>query len=194
MKIGLFFGTYNPIHVGHMVIANYMVEYTDLDRLWIIVTPHNPFKEKKTLLADYHRLQLVKIAIGDDLRFKASDIEFNLPQPNYTVHTLTYLKEAHPDDEFVLVMGADNLTHFKKWKNYEEILEKYEIYVYPRIEGADFGDDLMSHPKISLHKAPVVQISSSFIRKSIKEKKDVRHYMSKDVYMYIDEMHFYEKV
>ncbi len=193
MKIGLFFGTYNPIHVGHMVIANYMVEYTDLDRIWIVVTPHNPFKEKKSMLADYHRLQLVKVAIGDDIRFKASDIEFNLPQPNYTIHTLTYLKEKHPDNDFVVVMGADNLTHFKKWKNHEEILENHEVYVYPRVEG-EISHDLLSHPKISLHEAPVMQVSSSFVRKAIGEKKDVRYYLTKDVYEYITEMHFYENV
>lgn len=193
MKIGLFFGTYNPIHVGHMVIANYMVEYTDLDRIWIVVTPHNPFKEKKSLLADYHRLQLVKIAIGDDNRFKASEIEFNLPQPNYTIHTLTYLKEKYPEDDFVLVMGADNLNHFKKWKNYGEILENHEVYVYPRIEGGDF-DDLDQHPKVSFHDAPIMQVSSSFLRKAIRQKKDVRHYLPKEVHEYISEMHFYEKV
>jgi len=193
MKIGLFFGTYNPIHIGHMVIANYMVEYSDLDKIWIVVTPHNPFKEKKSMLADYHRLQLVKVAIGDDIRFYASDIEFNLPQPNYTIHTLTYLTEKYPENEYVLVMGADNLSHFKKWKNYEEILDKYEIYIYPRVEGKDFGD-LLNHSKISLHKAPIMQISSSFVRESIKNKKDVRHYLSKDVHEYIKEMHFYEKV
>jgi nicotinate-nucleotide adenylyltransferase len=193
MKIGLFFGTYNPIHVGHMVIANYMVEFTDLDKLWIVVTPHNPFKEKKSMLADYHRLQLVKIAIGDDNRFKASDIEFNLPQPNYTVHTLAYLKEQYPDNDFVLVMGADNLSHFKKWKNYEEILDKYQVYVYPRVEG-QVQLELVNHPKVSFYQAPVMQVSSSFIRKSIADKKDVRYYLPKDVSEYINEMHFYEKV
>lgn len=193
MKVGLFFGTYNPIHVGHMVIANYMVEFTDLDRIWIVVTPHNPFKEKKAMLADYHRLQLVKVAIGDDIRFKASDIEFNLPQPNYTIDTLTYLKEQYPENEYVLIMGADNLSHFKKWKNWEEILAQYKVYVYPRIEGSDF-DDLTEHSAVSFHDAPIMQVSSSFIRKAIKDKKDVRHYMPKDVFEYIQEMHFYEKV
>lgn len=145
------------------------------------------------MLADYHRLQLVKIAIGDDNRFKASDIEFNLPQPNYTVHTLAYLKEQHPENEFVLVMGADNLSHFKKWKNYEEILDKYEVYVYPRVEG-QVQEELVNHPKVSFYQAPVIQISSSFIRKSIADKKDVRYYLTKDVSDYISEMHFYEKV
>ncbi|MEQ8324064.1 MAG: nicotinate (nicotinamide) nucleotide adenylyltransferase [Vicingaceae bacterium] len=193
MRIGLFFGTYNPIHVGHMVIANYMVEYTDLDRIWIVVTPHNPFKEKKTLLADYHRLQLVNIAIGDDIRFKGSDIEFKLPQPNYTVHTLAYLKEKYPENEYVLVMGADNLTHFHRWKNYEKILEEHDLFVYPRVEGV-VTEELMHHPRVFFHQAPIMQISSSFIRKAIVAKKDVRHYLSKSVFEYISEMHFYEKV
>ena len=175
-----------------MVIANYMVEYTKLDQIWIIVTPQNPFKEKQSMLPDYHRLQLVRIAIGDDNRFKASDIEFNLPQPNYTIHTLTYLKEKYSDDEFVLIMGADNLTHFKKWKNYEDILENHNIYVYPRFDGTDYGD-LIRHKRVSLYEAPIIQISSSFVRRAISQKKDVRHYLPKDVHEYISEMHFYEK-
>lgn len=191
MKIGLFFGTYNPIHVGHMVIANYMVEFTDLDRIWIVVTPHNPFKEKKSMLDDIHRLRLVRIAIEDDIRFKASDIEFNLPQPSYTIHTLTYLIEKNPEHEYVLIMGADNLSHFHKWKNHEAILGKYEIYVYPRLEG-EVPDVLMNHPKIKMFDAPIMKISSSFIRKAIARKKDVRHYLPKDVHQYIEEMHFYE--
>lgn len=193
MRIGLFFGTYNPIHVGHMVIANYMVEFTDLDRIWIVVTPQNPFKEKQSMLADYHRLQLVRVAIGDDNRFKASDIEFNLPQPNYTIHTLTYLKEKYPENEYVLVMGADNLKHFHKWKNWEEILLDHDLFVYPRVEGNNVGE-LLQHPRVHFHEAPIMQISSSFIREAISQKKDVRHYLSKEVYEYITEMHFYEKV
>ena len=128
-----------------MVIANYMVEYTDLDKIWIVVTPHNPFKEKKSMLDDYHRLQLVRIAFEDDQRFKASDIEFNLPQPNYTIHTLAYLKEKHPENEFVLIMGEDNLTHFNKWKNHEEILRDHKLFVYPRIEG-NAPSEMINHP------------------------------------------------
>jgi len=193
VKIGLFFGTYNPIHVGHMVIANYMVEFTDLDQLWIIVTPHNPFKEKKSMLADYHRLQLVRIAFEGDNRFKASNIEFNLPQPNYTIHTLTYLKEKYPENDFVLIMGEDNLDHFHKWKNHESILEEHKLYVYPRIEGST-PPELVNHPSVYIFDAPIMKISSSFIRKALANKKDVRHYLSKDVFQYIDEMHFYEKV
>lgn len=193
MKIGLFFGTYNPIHAGHMIIANYMAEFTDLDRVWVVVTPHNPFKEKKSMLADHHRMQLVRRAIGDDNRFRAIDVEFNLPQPNYTIHTLTYLGEKYPEHDFVLVMGADNLSHFPKWKNYQQILDNHQVYVYPRVEEKEFGE-LLNHPRISLFPAPMIQISSSFIRKAIADKKDIRHYLPKDVYEYIREMHFYEKV
>ncbi len=189
MKIGLFFGTYNPIHVGHMVIANYMVEFTDLEKIWIVVTPHNPFKVKKSMLQDYHRLRLVNLAIEDDNRFKASDIEFKLPQPNYTIDTLTYLKESHPDYEFVLIMGADNLHHFHKWKNHEQILADHELYVYPR----DSFDELplKDHKQVKFCDAPIMRISSSFIRKAISEGKDVRHYMPKSVSDYVQEMHFY---
>ena len=126
MKIGLFFGTYNPVHVGHMVIANYMVEFTDLDQIWMVVTPQNPFKQKESMLQDFDRLHLVKLAIGDDLRIRASDIEFKLPQPNYTATTLVYLKEKFPQHDFALIMGADNLNHFHKWKNHDEILKNHQ--------------------------------------------------------------------
>ena len=131
MKIGLFFGTYNPVHIGHMVIANYMVEYTDMDQLWMVVTPQNPFKQKESMLKDFDRLHLVNLAIGDDLRLRGSDIEFRLPQPNYTSDSLAYLKEKFPEHEFALIMGADNLNSFHKWKNHDYILEHHEIYVYP---------------------------------------------------------------
>jgi nicotinate-nucleotide adenylyltransferase len=191
MKIGLFFGSFNPVHVGHMVLANYMLEFTDLDRVWFIISPHNPLKDKKTLLAEHHRLQLASIAIGDNTKIKASDIEFKLPQPSYTITTLTYLKEKHPADEFVLIMGEDNLTNFHKWKNYEEILKNYEIYVYPRAKSE--ACDLQKHPKVKLVAAPIIEISSTEIRKAIKEKKDVRYMLSPAVWEYIKEMHFYER-
>src|SRR6187401_951482 len=131
MKVGLFFGSFNPIHIGHMAIANYMLEFTDLKNIWFVVTPHNPLKEKKTLLADNHRLRLVREAIGYYTKFKASNIEFKLPQPSYTINTLTYLKEKYPKNDFALIIGSDNLQTFDKWKNYEEILNGYDIYVYP---------------------------------------------------------------
>ena len=143
------------------------------------------------MLDDYHRLQLVRIAFEDDIRFKASDIEFNLPQPNYTIDTLTYLKEKYPDHQFVLIMGEDNLEHFHKWKNHDEILKSHQIYVYPRIEG-NAPSELKNHSSVFFYDAPVMKISSSFIRKALADKKDVRHYLSKDVFQYIEEMHFYE--
>lgn len=191
MKIGLFFGTYNPVHIGHMVIANYMVEFTDMDQLWMVVTPQNPFKQKESMLADYDRLHLVNLAIGDDLRIKASDIEFKLPQPNFTANSLIYLKEKFPMHEFALIMGADNLNSFHKWKNHEEILKNHEIYVYPRLESNE-GGELRKHFKVTYAEAPIMKISSSFIRQAIKEGKNVNHYMPSRVAEYVEEMNFYK--
>jgi nicotinate-nucleotide adenylyltransferase len=193
MKVGLFFGTYNPVHVGHMVIANYMAEFTDLDQVWMVVTPHNPFKEKASMLRDYDRLHLVRLAIGDNLKIKASNIEFDLPQPNYTIDTLTYLKEKNPDKEFVLIMGADNLNHFPKWKNHQEILDQHWLYVYPRI-GAGKDLPLESHPKVKFCDAPIMKISSSIIRKATASGKDLRHYMPEKVSEYIQASGLYKQL
>lgn len=191
MKVGLFFGSFNPIHVGHLVLANYMLEYTDLERIWFVVSPHNPLKKKSTLLDEKQRLQMVDLAIGDNIKLKASNIEFNLPQPSYTIVTLTYLKEKYPQHEFVLIMGADNLESFHKWKNYEEILKHHQLYIYPRPESD--GGNLKEHPQIKLVNAPLMEISSTTIRQAIKEKKDMRYFMPEAVWQYIKEMHFYEK-
>jgi nicotinate-nucleotide adenylyltransferase len=190
MKIGLFFGSFNPVHCGHMVIAGYMSEFTDLGQVWFVVSPHNPLKVKSSLLQDYHRMSLVKIAIGDNRKLKASDIEFKLPRPSYTINTLAYLFEKFPDHQFVLILGSDNLESFTKWKNYEQILEQVELYVYPRKDLE--GGDLLSHPKVKIIQAPLMEISSSFIRESIKNKKDVRYMMPEKVWEYIDEMNFYK--
>lgn len=191
MKIGLFFGSFNPIHIGHMAIANYMVEFTDLNQIWFVVSPHNPTKEKKSLLSDTQRLRLVREAIAFDTRFKASNIEFELPQPSYTINTLAYLKEKSPRKQFALIIGSDNLQTFHKWKNYEEILKQYELYIYPRPESK--GGELVNHPKVKLVNAPIMEISSTFIRESIRNKKNIRHFLPEAVYNYITEMHFYEK-
>lgn len=195
MKIGLFFGSFNPIHIGHLIIANYMVEYTDLNRVWFVVSPHNPLKEKKTLLADNYRLQLVNEAIADNNKLKASNIEFKLPQPSYTVNTLIHLSEKYPKYKFALIMGSDNLFTFHKWKNYEQILKHYELYIYPRpnSEIKTLHSNLQQHLSIKKVDAPLMEISSSFIRKAIKEKKDVRYMLPEAVFNYIREMHFYEK-
>lgn len=191
MKIGLFFGSFNPVHVGHMVLANYMLEYTDLDKIWFVISPHNPLKKKSSLLDEKHRLQLVNLAIGDNSKIKASDIEFKLPQPSYTIVTLAYLKEKHPEHEFALILGEDNLLSFNKWKNYEEILKHHQLYVYPRpnTEKSEFHN----HPQVKFVNAPLMEVSSTEIRKAIQEKKDVRYFMPNAVWEYIKEMHFYEK-
>lgn len=191
MKIGLFFGSFNPIHVGHMVIANHMLEFTGLDRIWFVVSPHNPLKTKTSLLHERQRLAMVSLAIGDNNKMKASNIEFKLPQPSYTVNTLAYLEEKYPGKEFALIMGADNLENLHKWKNYEEILRRYEIYVYPR-PGND-GGALIKHPKVKMVDTPLMEISSTAIRQALKEKKDVRYFVPESVWQYMKEMHFYEK-
>lgn len=193
MKIGLYFGTYNPIHVGHLIIANHMAEHADLDQVWMVVTPHNPLKKKATLLDDHHRLQMVYLATEDFPKIKPSDIEFKLPQPNYTVNTLIHLHEKYPDYEFSLIMGEDNLKTLHKWKNYETILDHHDIYVYPRISSEAENLDLKNHPKIHLIDAPVVEISSTFIRENIKKGKNVQPLLPHKVWDYIDHNNFYKK-
>jgi nicotinate-nucleotide adenylyltransferase len=188
--VGLFFGSFNPVHIGHMVLANYMLEYEGLKELWFVVSPHNPLKEKSSLLNHRQRLHMVNLAIDDDPRMKASDIEFNLPQPSYTVNTLAHLKEKYPRKKFSLIMGADNLQTLHKWKNYEEILARHKLLIYPR-PGSD-GGKLASHPAVHFTNAPIMDVSSSFIRKAIKEGKKPSHFVPKRVWEYIEEMHFYE--
>mgnify|MGYP001231824905 FL=1 len=190
MKTGLFFGSFNPLHIGHMTIAQYMVEFTDLEQVWFVVSQQNPFKEKSSLLDQNHRLMMVRIATEDHPQFQASDIEFNLSQPSYTVDTLTFLKELYPTHDFALIMGRDNLSSFHKWKNYERILEEHELYVYPRPKSKDCN--LLSHPKVHLVHAPLMDISASFIRKCIAEKKEISYFLPHKVWQYIDEMNFYK--
>ena len=192
-KVGLYFGTFNPIHVGHLTIANHMAEYSDLDEVWFVVTPQSPFKKKASLLEDNHRYQLVQIAVEDYSKLKASNIEFKLSQPNYTVNTLTVLAEKYPDYGFSIIMGEDNLKSFHKWKNYETILTYYEVYVYPRIyDGRVTKTQFDNHPKVHKVAAPIMEISSTFIRKAIKKNKNIRPLLSDNVWKYIDEMNFYK--
>lgn len=192
MKVGLFFGSFNPIHVGHMIIANYMVEFTNLDEVWFVVTPHNPFKKKKTLLSDNHRYQTVMVATEDYIKLKPSRVEFDLSQPNYTIDTLTHLYEKYPQHEFSLIMGEDNLNSFHKWKNYEMILENHSIYVYPRISETRKKSRFHDHLKVNFVDAPIVEISSTFIRNAIHNNKDIRSFLPSNVWKYIDEMNFYK--
>lgn len=189
--IGLFFGSFNPIHNGHLILANYFAEFTDLQQIWFVVSPHNPLKEKKSLLAQHHRLYMVNLAIEDFPKFKASDIEFHLPQPSYTIHTLAHLKEKYPQHQFHLIMGQDNLSTFHKWKNYELILQNHKIYIYPRLNAEPSSFD--NHPNVIFTNAPQIEISSTFIRKAIQEKKDLRYFLHPEVWRYIDEMNFYRK-
>ncbi len=192
-KIGLYFGTFNPIHIGHLAIANHLVEFSNLDEVWMVITPHNPFKKKASLLPDNHRYQMVQIATEDFPRLKPSTIEFNLPQPNYTVNTLVHISEKYPNHQFNLIMGEDNLASFHKWKNYEVILENHEIYVYPRIyKGEKSKTQFESHLKIHTISAPIMEISSTFIRKAIASKKIIEPLLPCKVWKYIDEMNFYK--
>lgn len=192
MKIGLFFGTFNPIHIGHMIIANYMVEFSDLKEVWFVVTPRSPFKLKETLLSNHHRLAIANIAVENYPKLKTSDVEFNLPQPNYTINTLIHIEEKFPNHQFCLLLGEDNLKGFQKWKNYETILKNYELYVYPRISEEKVAPEFLNHPKIHRINAPIVQISSTFIRNAIKDKKDISTMLPYNVWKYIDEMNFYK--
>lgn len=204
MNVGLFFGSFNPIHVGHLIIGDYIAGLNSIDEVWFVVTPHNPHKEKKSLLADHHRLMLVKEAVEDNPRLKASDIEFKLPVPSYTVKTLAHLKEKYPEHEFSLILGEDNLRTFHKWYNFEEILTNHKLLVYPRVltvqelekkqaSGELENNDLLKHENVHLLvDTPVMKISSSAIRKSIKEGRDVRYLLTESVYKYVDEMNFYK--
>lgn len=193
MKIGLYFGTFNPIHVGHLIIANHIVENSDLDQIWMVVTPHNPLKKKSGLLADYHRLQMVHLATQDYDKIIPSDIEFKLPQPSYTVNTLAHLQEKFPQHTFSLIMGEDNLKSLKKWKNYELILNDYQLYVYPRISTDEVPEEFLNHPNIHKVNAPIIELSSTFIRKSIKEQKSIKPMLDSNVWEYINHNLFYKK-
>jgi nicotinate-nucleotide adenylyltransferase len=190
-KTGLFFGSFNPIHIGHLIIANQMLAESDIEEIWFVISPHNPLKEKQSLLKDHHRLALLRIAIEDDSRFRACDVEFKLPQPSYTIHTLLTLEEQYPLRKFCLIIGSDNLNSFNKWFNYEEILNNYPLYVYPR-PGFD-GGEFARHPSVKWVKSPLMEISSSYIRHSIKHGNSVKYLLPEKVLNYILEMHFYEK-
>lgn len=189
-KIGIYSGSFNPIHHGHVMLANYLVEFSDLDALWFVVTPQNPLKKKDDLLDDDERLKMVQLAVGDDPRFCVSDIEMHLPTPSYTINTLTVLSEQYPDCQFVFICGMDSFQNLKRWREYQKILDNYEILVFPR-EGYD-GGELLDCPSVTVLKTPVLEISSSFIRQCIKEGRDVRHFMPEKAFLYMKENHFYE--
>jgi nicotinate-nucleotide adenylyltransferase len=189
LKTGLFFGSYNPIHIGHLVIANYMASFSGLKEVWLVVSPHNPLKQKSGLANMYDRLEMAKLATENAPQIKVSDIEFKLPQPSYTIDTLTYLQERYPEKEFVLIMGADNLVSLKKWKNYEILLKDYHIYVYPR-PGADVSE-WKNHPSITFTDTPEMEISSTFIRKALKDNKNIQFFVPDNVLKFIEQKNMY---
>lgn len=190
MKTGLFFGSFNPIHVGHLIIGSYLIDFTDLAEVWYVVSPHNPLKDKVSLLNEYERLEMVRIATEDEPRLKASDIEFTLSRPSYTIHTLLHLQEKYPGREWVLIMGADTVATLPKWKNYEELIKGYEIYIYPR---PDYKLDTGTLPKGMklIEDVPLMEISASHIRNAIKQKKSVRYMLTEKVFQYIDRWGLY---
>lgn len=172
-KIGLFFGSFNPIHTGHLIIANLMAETTDLNKVWFVVSPQNPFKASKGLLHEFDRYDLVRAAIFDNYKLEVSDIEFHLPKPSYTIHTLVHLKEKYPEKDFKVILGEDNLVNFTKWKNYQQILKDYGLYVYQRPNTQP--SELKSHPNVKYIEAPMLDISATFIRTCIKKHQSVRY-------------------
>lgn len=189
-RVGLFFGTFNPIHIGHLALAEYFQKYGDLDEVWLVVTPHNPFKKKSNLLPDRERLHLVHLALEDQRNLRVSDIEFGLPQPNYTSQTLTYLREKYPHIAFSIIMGEDNLRTLHKWQNYESIIENHPILVYPRhlLPDEKVAEKQWQErfPNVRLVNAPKMEISASIIRKSFTEGKGLRNLLPKAVFDYIE--------
>ncbi len=191
-KIGLFFGSFNPIHIGHLILANYILEHSDMHELWFVVSPQNPFKDKKSLLKDHNRLDMVQLAIKNYPKMRASNVEFSLPTPSYTIDTLTYLQEKHPDYSFSLIMGEDNLKSLHKWKNYELLLKNYQIIVYPRILGEEKKSDYLQHENIHQIDAPIIELSATEIRNMIKEGKNTRPMLPPEVFEYLDGSSFYK--
>ena len=187
-NIGLFFGTFNPIHVGHLILAEYMLNYAELDRVLFVITPHNPFKQKSTLLPDRERLHLAYLALEDQLNMQPSDIEFGLPQPNYTAQTMAYLREKHPEANFTLIMGEDNLRSLHKWQNHESIVDNHSILVYPRVGGDYEGtaEAAQKYPNVAVVDAPRMEISASMIRQSFKDRKPLKNLLPKAVFEYIE--------
>jgi nicotinate-nucleotide adenylyltransferase len=192
-KIGLFFGSFNPIHIGHLILANYILENSDMDELWFVVSPQNPFKDKKSLLTDHNRLDMVQLAVKNYPKMRASNVEFSLPKPSYTIDTLTYLKEKYPNYSFALIMGEDNLDSLPKWKNSEKLMSDYQIIVYPRtFEGEKKDSEYLQHENISMVNAPIIELSATEIRNMIKEGKNVRPMLPPEVFEYLDGSSFYK--
>lgn len=191
-QIGLFFGTFNPIHIGHLIMGNHVAEFGPVDEVWFVITPLSPFKNKQSLLENHHRYEMVYLATEQYSKLKPCKIEFDMPEPNYTSKTLEKLLEKYPDLEFHLIIGEDNMVNFKKWKNYNYILEHHKIIVCPRIHQKQIPEEFTNHPNISFVKTPIIEISSSFIRKAIKTQKNIKPLLPEAVFKYMDEMNFYK--
>ena len=191
MKIGLFFGSFNPIHVGHLVISGYMAGFTGLDQVWLVVSPHNPHKKREDLIRAYDRLEMARLAVEDTTELQVSDIEFGLPRPSYTIDTLTYLGERYPQHEFSLILGSDNLYSLPRWKNHEILLRDYRLLIYPRPGFRDSG--LEDHPSVQMTEAPLMEISSTFIRKGIAEGKNMQFFVPGKVWDFIDKKGLYRR-
>lgn len=193
-KIGLFFGSFNPIHIGHLILANYILEKSDMSELWFVVSPQNPFKDKKSLLDDHNRLEMVNLAINNYPKMRASDVEFSLPKPSYTIDTLTYLHEKHPEYQFSLIMGEDNLAGLHKWKNSDLLVKNHQIIVYPRLfdGGKSTQDYAIENDNIIVINAPIIELSATEIRNMLKEGKNTRPMLPPEVFDYLDGSHFYK--
>lgn len=192
-KVGLFFGSFNPIHIGHLILANCILENSDMAELWFVVSPQNPFKDKKTLLSDHNRLDMVQLAVKNYPKMRVSNVEFSLPKPSYTIDTLTYLKEKYPDHSFALIMGEDNLKGLPKWKNSDKLIENYQIIVYPRLfAGEKQENEYLKHENISMVNAPIIELSATEIRNMIKNGKNVRPMLPPEVFEYLDGSNFYK--
>jgi len=187
---GLFFGSFNPIHIGHLALANYMLEFTEIDELWFVVSPQNPLKQKASLAPDYHRLEMVKLALEENYKMRVCDIEFKMPKPSYTIDTLTYLSEKYPSKKFSIIMGADNLKSFNKWKNFEIILNSYKIFIYPRLGYNSNNNEYKGNIKFT--EAPIIEISSTFIRDAIKNGKNIRYFLNEKVFDYVNDCRLYK--
>lgn len=189
MNIGLYFGSFNPIHQGHLIIANYIIEHSDLDKVWFVVSPHNPLKQSSSLLNEYHRLHLVELAIKDNNKFRASNMEFTLPKPSYTIDTLTFMQEKFPLERFSVIMGSDSYQNLPRWKNHEQLLAQYPVIVYQR-PGHEVREKLSERTTL-LH-APLIEISATMIRQMIREKKSIKYLLPDAVIDYIKENRYYQ--
>ena len=195
---GLYFGAFNPVHLGHLVIANHMLQHADLDEVWLVLTPTSPHKQGADLIPEAHRLQMVNLALADHPQLRASSVEFDLPRPNYTARTMEHLREAHPDKTFSIIMGQDNLASFSTWQDHTALLHQHRLLIYPRLTDRAATvpsevDRWTAHPHVEVQKAPVIAISSTYIRDAIMAGQDVQFLLPDAVVAYIGNNHFYEQ-